>query len=255
MRNLIIILLTVLIVISGFFLPGVLMKHTAPPEIDLNSQQVNITLGPSSDFSWRMAKLGENAYGDNPNLVLTYISREEADYTEEEPETDIRQPFLDELLKLAGAHILAPELVDAVKATQVCSVTEYYLYDSQAVKGFRVSQLHFAVKGWEFLAVMDVENGKLARIVSTGGNWNRRDTFAYPELSWYDILRSYADYLGLSSAALPSLHSSPYTLAEYQEKITADRLAAQFPGTTDWVEVRAMQDASTVSLCVYQGGA
>lgn len=253
MRNLILILLTILIVITGVFLPGLLLKNASAPEIKLDYQEVNITSETSSDFPWRMARMGDNYYGDNPNLLRTFISREEEDGVEPTEESlERREPFLKELQLLADRKVISQELVDALGEIEAFSVSYYYLFDSAAVSGFRIAEYHISDRGWEFSATIDVESGKLGRIYSSGRHFGYRSNFTAESASWYDVVRHYADYLGMSQTAFTAEgESSP--LQGYHDKITADRLAATISGT-DWLEVRAMSENASVTLCVYRGG-
>lgn len=249
MRNLLIILLTVLVVIAGTFLPEYLLKHNAGPEVNMDYQLVSITSQSSSDYAWRMERIAEHYFGEGEHLLTTYISEVVPD--EEDTELDLLRQELNKLIEMGAVH----PAVGEVLAVRLCRIRYYYLFDSEAVSGFRIAELSDSGTNWSVSLCLDVESGKLAA-VRYGGTHFFPGTTPTPNgtSGWYDMLRPYADYLGLGAAVTasnPDLSEQP--ARRYYEDCTADRLTARLSGTA-WLEVRALKETSRLSLCVYSGG-
>lgn len=249
MRNLIIILLTVLVVITGAFLPEILLKRDTEPVVNMDYQQVSITSQSSSDYAWRMERIGEHYFGEGEHLLMTYISEVESSDTDNEIVT--LQAELNGLIAQGVVHPAVGEML----ADQPMRVRYYYLFDSEAVSGFRIAELEASGVGWDVSLCVDVVSGKLAKIhyggsrLIPGGN-------AVPvgNSGWYDMLRGYADYLGLGNS-IPTVQtdSADQPARRYYELSTADRLTAHLTGS-EWLEVRALKESGGLTLCVYNGG-
>lgn len=250
MRNLIIIFLTVLVVIAGAFLPEILLKHSALPEVNMNYQQVAVTSESSSDYTWRMERMAEHYFGEGENILTTYIS----EIVPGEEENDAHVHFLDEAATLTGASVLPEQLLQLLEAEENYRIRYYYVFDSQSVNGFRIAEFVVEKDSWHVVLAMDVESGKLAR-VEYGGRM-LRDSIS--SAGWYDVLHGYANYLGLSTASLDFSQPSPEpdnTVREYYNSCTAERLLSRMAsGGTAWMELRVLQEPSKVNIAVYNGG-
>lgn len=245
MRNVLIILLTALIVVAGAFLPEILMKNQALPELDVDYHQISISAESSSDYAWRMERIGERYFGEGDRLVTTFISS--VTPTEEEP--DANRPFIDELTRLAENGAVPQSLLDLVADNENYYINYNYIFDSDAVSGFRIAEYVVSTKYWSVGMTMDVESGKLARITTTGTAQTKN------EGSWYDILRGYALYLGLSPNAIAE-HPDPNPggVRGYYESCTADKWTGQLSDSPAWLELRILKETETTSLVVYNGG-
>lgn len=263
MKNLLIVLLTVLIVALGAFLPGLLMQVGSEPEIELDYQQVSITSESSSDYAWRMEQIAERYYGDGENQLATYISQttfhaEEEEDTERQ-DTEELERFFTELEELVRAGVIPGELLDRIRMAETTRISYYYVFDETAASGFRVAELRTATDAMEIQLAMDMQSGKLAKISYSGSDLQKENIY-FPEnfSSWYDVLRVYADYLGLSSQGISvpdvQLEASDSSVRRFYEDITADKLAAHVTsGGNSWLELRILRDPYDVAVAVYRG--
>lgn len=263
MKNLLIVLLTVLLVVLGAFLPGLLMQLGSEPDMDLQYQQVNITSETSSDYAWRMEQIAERYYGDGEDQLTTYISqttfRAEEQEDGELPESEELERFFSELDQLGRMGVVPAELLDWLREGRTHRISYYYIFDESAASGFRVAELRTATDTMEILLAMDMQSGKLAKIGYSGTDLQKENIY-FPEnfSSWYDVLRAYADYLGMSSQGLAvpdvQLDDSSSSVRRYYEDITADKLAAHVTsGGDSWLELRVFRDSHNVAVAVYRG--
>lgn len=250
MKNWIIVLLTLAVVVVGAFLPDLLLRDVQP-DINMDYQEVTITSETTSDYAWRMERLAEHSFGEGVHLLTTYISDAAED-------SDAGDQFLTELDRLVTAGVLSEQLRELMDESEG-SVHYYYLFDNEAVSGFRYAEFTAGSDNWKLSMIMDVESGKLARVDYQGSQKMPQD-LSFPEgfSSWYDLLRSYADYLGLSTAALAStdpIETTPEGSArQYYEERTADKLAACVGSGSAWLELRVLREAYQTSIAVYTGG-
>lgn len=248
MRNLLMILLVAALVISGAFLPQYLLNRETLPSLEGEYQLVNVTSSDSSDYAWKMEMLGDHYYSDRDDLMSSYIS---GAFTEEESR-GVRRQFETELAELVRNRILSTEVLDAVLSAEEYELNCFYIFDTKDLTGFRIAVLTVKDKGFSIDMTMELESGKLGRIETSVHTWQKLSFRPDSVTSWYDTLRSYADYLGLSQGTFQMQETEPDSA--YAEKITVDRLTAKLPGSDAWLEVRALQHGITTTLCVYQGG-
>ncbi|MGM9603762.1 MAG: hypothetical protein ACI3XG_01725 [Faecousia sp.] len=252
MKNWMVILLAAIVVVAGAFLPEVLLQKGSQPELSMEYQQVVITSQSSSDYTWRMERMAEHYFGEGEQLLSTYIS-------EEAPgEGEGYEQFLTELDKLAELGTIPELALETLKSGTDYRIRYYYLFDSQAVGGFRIAELTAADTNWRIFACMDVESGKLAR-VDYGGSKLIPGRIAYPETSWYDVLRGYAQYLGLSTTPAAVQEEKPELAAssvrQYYEENTADKWTARMAsGDSAWMELRVLRSEYLATVAVYNGG-
>ncbi len=131
----------------------------------------------------------------------------------------------------------------------------YYLFDSQAVSGFRIAEFTASATNWRVFACMDVESGKLAR-VDYGGSRLIPGRVAAPETSWYDVLQGYSRYLGLSTTPTAvQLEPSSSSVRQYYDENTADKWTARMAsGDSAWMELRVLRSEYLATVAVYNGG-
>lgn len=252
MKNWIVILLVAIVVIAGAFLPEILLQNRSQPELSMEYRQVAITSQSSSDYTWRMERMAEHYFGEGEQLLSTYIS-------EEGPgEGDGYEQFTAELDKLTELGVI-PESVQALlKSSTDYRIRYYYLFDSQAVNGFRIAELTAAATNWRIYACMDVESGKLAR-VDYGGSKLIPSRVAYPETSWYDVLRGFSQYLGLSTTPTAVQEEraelTESSVRQYYDENTADKWTARMAsGDSAWMELRVLRSEYLATVAVYNGG-
>lgn len=253
MKNWIIVLLAVLVVIAGAFLPELLLRADSQPEIDLDYGQVAITSQSSSDYTWRMEQIADKYFGEGEHLLSTYIREEGPDQQSQEGYDQFRQE-LDQLMELG----VIPESIRPLLAGQQdYRIRYYYLFDSQTVSGFRIAEFTAAATNWRVFACMDVESGKLAK-VEYGGSQLIPGGVVYPESSWYDVLQGYAQYLGLHTTpnATPETPTlTPEGARQYYDSITVDKWTAPMAsGDSAWMELRVLRENYQATVAVYHGG-
>lgn len=248
MRNLLIILLVAALVVSGAFLPQYLLGQEQLPELEGEYQLVSVTSEDSSDYAWKMQMLGDHYYSDREDMMSSYIS---GAFSEEESR-GIRRQFETELAELVRKRVITTELLDAVMGSEEYELNCFYIFDTNDLTGFRIAVLTVRNNGLAVDMTMELESGKLGRIEARIPTWQKLSVRPDSVTSWYDTLRSYADYLGLSQGVAEIREEKPDSA--YTEKITVDQLTAQLPGSTAWLQVRALQHGITTTLCVYQGG-
>lgn len=258
MKQWIILLLTIAVVILGVFLPEYLLSRNPEPEIRKDYQQVSVSSQTSSDYVWRMQQLGEHYFGEGEHQTITYITEVRPD----DDDTGAYALFTNELNKLIAAGAIPVDVGRALEKEPLNMgpsylIRYYYLFDSEAVSGFRFAEFVVSGKLWNVALCMDVESGKLAR-VQYGGSQLIPDGNASPVGSsgWYDMLRSYADYLDLSAVSLSRIPQLPLqNVRQYYETCTADRLAATLAFNENaWLELRALKENYRLTLAVYNGG-
>lgn len=253
MKNWLIILLAVLIVAAGAFLPELLLRTAPQPELELDYGQVAVTSQSSSDYTWRMERIGEKYFGEGEHLLSTYISEEGPDQQSREGWEQFRQ----ELERLQELGVLPQQLQTLLEENQDYRIRYYYLFDSEAVSGFRIAEFTASAVNWRLTATMDVESGRLAK-VAYGGSLLIPGGTVYPQTSWYDVLQDYAQYLGLNTT--PSSTSQTPTLTpegarQYYESITADKWTAPMAGGgSAWLELRVLRENYLATIAVYNGG-
>lgn len=250
MKNWIILFLAAAVVIAGAFLPELLLNWSAPPELEMDYQQVTITSQSSSDYTWRMDTLAEHYFGDGVDLRNTYISQ----ITAEDGQGEEYQQFLNELSQLIQAGVVSEEVKALLEGSGDYRICYYYLFDSAAVNGFRYAELTAAGSNWRIFLSMDVESGKLVR-VDCGGSRLYPGGEVLPQGSWYDVLRSFGSYLGLSdTGVLLQTEEESQGARVYYDANTADTWSAGVSGSNSaWVELRVLKENYTAVITVYRG--
>lgn len=249
MKNFLAILLTLAVAAAGFLLPEWLLREERLPTVELEASPVQISSDTSSDYVWRMQQLADDVYGDRADLLSTYIGMS---FSEEQLE-ELHAEFVKQLELLAQSSVVDSELVEWVTEAESRTVNCYYLFDGTAVNGLRMAQLRVGTTHWNLTAHMDLESGKLSRLTVSGTPGYLPTFRPRTVYSWYDMLRGYADYLGLAQAnpqLAPGIADSP---REYYETITADRLCAA-ASSGGWLETRILQDNTGTTLCVFRAG-
>lgn len=249
MRNLLIVLLTVVIVVMGALLPQFLLGRTNTPALDTEYQQLSITSEDSSDYAWRLEMVGDHYYADRSDLMSSYISGA----FNEEQLGEMHGQFERQLEELTRKRILSTKLLDEIRQAENYTINCFYIFDTKDLAGFRIAVMNVSGTGWSSTITMDMESGKLARLELTREAWKNLPFRPESVVSWYDTLRSFADYLGLAQTEFQLLDQDADT-TEYYEKITQDRLSALVAGSPSWVETRVLQNSYTTTLCVFQGG-
>ena len=249
MKNWMVILLAAAVVIAGAFLPELLLKSNSQPELDMTYQQVTITSQSSSDYTWRMERMAEHYFGEGEQLLSTYISEETSG------EGESGEQFLAELDKLTQLGVIPEAVQEQLAGSTDYRIRYYYLFDSEAVSGFRIAEFTASATNWRIFACMDVESGKLAR-VDYGGSRLIPGRIAAPETSWYDVLQGYSQYLGLSTTPT-AVHSelSSSSVRQYYDENTADKWTARMAsGDSAWMELRVLRSEYLATVAVYNGG-
>lgn len=253
MKNILIILLTVLVVAAGAFLPELLLKRDSPMDLELDYQQVMISSESSSDYVFRMEQLADFYFGEGSHLLSNYLSEEVPD----ENGSEASAQFLTALETLCAGGVIPQNVLETVMKCTDSRIRYYYLFDTESVSGFRMAEYIASGRNWRVCLIMDVESGKLARVEYSGSQLIP-DNNGYPDgfTSWYDVLRNYADYLGLSETMYMSEQTSPEgTARRYYDDRTADRLTARVSdGGTGWLELRVLRDNYQITAAVYHGG-
>lgn len=253
MKHWIIVLLAVLVVIAGAFLPELLLRVESQPEIDLDYGQVAVTSQSSSDYTWRMEQIAEKYFGEGEQLLSTYIREEGPDQQNREGYELFRQ----ELGRLLDLGVIPQGVQEVLDKNQDYRIRYYYLFNSETVSGFRIAEFTAAAANWRVSACMDVESGKLAK-VEYGGSQLIPGGVVYPQSSWYDVLRGYARYLGLDTTpnATPETPAlTPEGARKYYDGITVDKwIAPMASGDAAWMELRVLRENYLATVAVYHGG-
>ena len=251
MKKWMIALLAIALVAAGAFLPELLLKASPLPELDMDYQPLSITSQSSSDYTWRMERIAEKYFGEGESLLSTYISEEGPDQGEG------YEAFLGELSELTRLGVLPEQVEETLKAGTDYRIRYYYLFDSQAVSGFRIAEFTAAATNWRVVMCMDVESGKVAKI-DYGGSKLIPGGVVYPESSWYDVLRGYAQYLGLHTtpnATPETVTLTPEGARQYYDGITVDKWTAPMAsGASGWMELRVLRGDYLATVAVYNGG-
>ena len=250
MKNWLIILLVAAVVAAGAFLPELLLKWSRPPELDMEVQQVAVTSQSSSDYTWRMGTLAESFYGEGEQLLTTYISQTDP----EESEGEEYAQFLAEFDRLTRAGVMPQEARDLLRDDTDYRIRYYYMFDSQAVSGFRYAEFTAAASNWRIHACMDVESGRLVRL-DYGGSRLFPGGDITPQTSWYDVLRGFGQYLGLSEDTVAVEAAESQGARKYYDSITADRRTAPVAaGGSAWLELRVLRENYMATVTVYRDG-
>lgn len=262
MRNLLIVLLTAVLVVVGAFLPRLLLDNAMEPELELEYQQVAISAETSSDYAWRMERIATYQYGDDPDLLSTYIP---VDMNSDDAR-ELQEQLMKQIAVLADQGVLSQTIAAELLTDENLQwdVHCFYLFDQGAINGLRIAMFDvmrtFAngVIDQQFYATMDVESGKICSLHTVGSVWGiNANLFGQEASSRYDILRAFADYLGLSSGAItaPAIDKNNPG-RNYYESYTVERLAANLPTSgSAWLETRIMiPSPDSAFLCVFQGG-
>lgn len=253
MRNLLIVLLTAVIVAACAFLPGFLLERAPDPELELNGTQVSVSSESSSGYAWRMSRIAAPQFGGGSQIFETYIPQSYDEETEE-----LKERFLKELAELCAAGALPEGLLEYSELRENAIINYFYVVDTDAFRGFRIAVFQADSERISITMTMDIESGKLAIVEYGGRALTAMGAMPVQSTSWYDVLRSYADYLGLSSGAIsvPPQESGEKEEGpwRYYDEITADRLAVPTASGEDaWLELRVLRDTYYVTLAVYRG--
>lgn len=252
MKKWMIVVLAAALVIAGAFLPEVLLRANRLPELDMDHQPLSITSQSSSDYTWRMERIAEHYFGEGEHLLFTYISEE----TQEQENREGFELFLEQLRLLTELGVLPETVAAQLEESPRYRINYYYLFDSQTVSGFRIADFSASGTGWQINACLDVESGRLAKVEYSGSRLVPGGS-AYPETSWYDVLRGYAQYLGLLTTPekgpeQPELSSGA---RQYYDEHTADKwMSHMATGGTSWMELRVIRGDHQAVIAVYNGG-
>lgn len=254
MKNWIIVLAAVLAVLLGAFLPEVLLSRLSHPEVDMDYQQVSVSSESSSDYTWRMKCLAEHYFGEGEHQLTTYISEVEPS----EEGSEIHTQFLTELNRLEDAGVAPEQLRQLLDGNLNYHIRYYYLFDADAVSGFRFAEFLAAGTNWRIVMCLDVESGKLAKL-EYGGSSLIQGGSATPLGSWYDVLREYAEYLGLNTTPIATPERPEEAEASsvrlYHDSCTADKWTARMAsGGSAWLELRVLRENYVATIAVYDGG-
>lgn len=250
MKNWLIILLVAAVVVAGAFLPELLLKWSSPPELNVDGQQVAITSQSSSDYTWRMGTLAESYFGEGEQLLTTYISQA----SPEDSAGEEYAQFLAEFDRLTQIGVMPQAARELLQPDTDYRIRYYYLFDSQAVSGFRYAEFTAAATNWRIHACMDVESGRLVRL-DYGGSKLFPGGEITPQTSWYDVLRGFGQYLGLSDTPSADSTQEAQGARKYYDSVTADRRTATVAsGGSAWLELRVLRDNYIATVTVYQDG-
>lgn len=253
MKNWIIILLALLVVIAGAFLPELLLGADSLPELDLDYGQVSVTSQSSSGYTWRMEQIGEKYFGEGEHLLSTYISEEGPEQQSQEGYAQFRE----ELGQLMDLGVIPQNIETLLEEKRDYHIRYYYLFDNESVSGFRIAEFTASAANWRISACMDVESGKLAK-VEYGGSRLIPGGTVYPQSSWYDVLRGYAQYLGLDTTPNATPETVTPTLQQarhYYDSITVDKWTSPMvSGDSAWMELRVLREDYLATIAVYHGG-
>lgn len=246
MKNWLIILLVAAVVIGGAFLPELLLMCSPPPELNMQVQQVAVTALNSSDYIWRMDTLAESWFGEGEQLRTTYISQPSA----EDGQGEEYALFLSEFDRLSQSGILPRQVRELLREDTDCRIRIYYMFDSLAVNGFRYGELTASGSGWKLSAFMDMESGRIVRL-----DYGGTGIGTAAQSSWYDVLRSFGQYLGLSDTASAGTAVETQGARKYYDSVTVDRRTAPIgSGGSAWLELRVLRENDGVRITVYRGG-
>lgn len=252
MRNWLIIFLVAAVVVAGAFLPEVLLNRSPLPELDMEQRELSISAQSSSDYTRRMDALGEYYFGEGLNLLSTYISQ----VTPEDEDSEAINQFLTEFRTLAASGVIPENVEKLLDEKTDYRIRYYYMFDSQSVSGFRYAELTAAASNWRIFLCMDMDSGKLVR-VDYGGSLLFPNGQVSPQSSWYDVLRAFGTYLGLSDTPLTAEETETPSegARKYYDANTADFRRASVPlGGSAWVELRALKENYSAIITVYRGG-
>ena len=245
-------LLAIALVAAGAFLPELLLKASPLPEPDINYQPLSISSQSSSDYTWRMERIAEHFFGEGEHVLFTYISEE----TPEQGSFEGHDQFLRELTSLTELGVLPEQVISYLDGSERYRINYYYLFDSQSVGGFRIADFSASGTGWQVNACMDVESGKLAKIDYSGSRLVP-GVAALPASRWSDVLRGYAQYLGLDTTPEKTQEQTILEggARQYYEEHTADKWTSHMAsGSAGWMELRVIRGDHQAVVAVYNGG-
>ena len=147
MKKWLILALTAVLVAAGAFLPEALLRAAPLPELDVEGQPLSITSQSSSDYTWRMERIAEHYFGEGEHLLFTYISEE----TQDQGDGAGYRQFQEQLTELTELNVLPDQLDALLEDSPRYRINYYYLFDSQAVSGFRIAEFSISTpeKGQE----------------------------------------------------------------------------------------------------------
>lgn len=248
MRNLGIVILVLAIVAAGAFAPQLALAISPEPELDADYRELNLGAESSSDYAWRLERIAAFNHGNAEDLLTTYVPIE--------PDSQEYDDLMGQLWKQLGilgeSGILSQSFLEQLEESARegdVDATSYYLFDRKLIGGMRILVTSIFSDGQAFSVTMDQESGKICTVTGNGVRWGQEHIFLRDSESRYDILRRFADYLGLSQSAI----QVPTSPDEYYESITAERLAANLPGSESWLETRLLRSTNSVTVCIYRG--
>ena len=252
MKKWMILALAAVLVAAGVFLPEVLLRAAPLPELDVEGQPLSITSQSSSDYTWRMERIAEHYFGEGEHLLFTYISEE----TQDQGDGAGYRQFQEQLTELTELNVLPDQLDALLEDSPRYRINYYYLFDSQAVSGFRIAEFSVSGINYQVNACMDVESGRLAKVEYSGSRLIPGGSAA-PKTSWYDVLRGYAQYLGMDTT--PEKGQEQPVLEggarQYYDEHTADKwMSRMASGGSAWMELRVIRGDRQATVAVYNGG-
>lgn len=252
MKKWMILALTAALVAAGAFLPEALLRAAPLPELDVEGQPLSITSQSSSDYTWRMERIAEHYFGEGEHLLFTYISEE----TQDQGDGAGYRQFQEQLTELTELNVLPDQLAELLEAPPRYRINYYYLFDSQTVSGFRIAEFSVSGINYQVDACMDVESGRLAKVEYSGSRLIPGG-YVVPKSSWYDVLRGYAQYLGMDTT--PEKGQEQPVLEggarQYYDEHTADKwMSHMASGGSAWMELRVIRQDRQATVAVYNGG-
>ena len=251
MKNWLLILLAAAVVIAGAFLPELLLNLSTLPEMDLDYRELSVSSESSSDYSWRLDTLAEFYFGEGVDLLNTYISQTSG----EDGNDEAIDQFRTEVGELSATGVVPETVQTLLEESTDYRIRRYYMFDNTAVSGFRFAELTAASSNWRIFLCMDMESGKLVRI-DYGGSLLFPGGQVAPQTSWYDVLRAFGAYLGMSDQQLSVTGEQDASTGarKYYDDNTADLRRAELrSGDGAWLEVRALKENYAATVTVYRG--
>lgn len=254
MRNLLIVLLAIAVVAAGFFLPGMLLERSGESRIEMNYQKVAVTSEQSSDYAWRMERIGDYYFGDDPQLLTTYISVE----ADSEEMRLARQRFRESFTELTWRNVISAQLQEAIEEAEEDGKSEivfYYIFDSESLNGLKIAEYQIRADGWVLSAVMDMESGRVAKIVNKG-----KIPLKSEEVSgWSQVLRGFGDYLEIGDFGYKvpedGMRELDFDPVAYYDRFTQESGTGLLSVSTgQWLELRLLQNENEYTVCVFRGG-
>ena len=252
MKKWMILALAAVLVAAGAFLPEALLRAAPLPELDVEGQPLSITSQSSSDYTWRMERIAEHYFGEGEHLLFTYISEE----TQDQGDGAGYRQFQEQLTGLTELNVLPDQLAELLEENPRYRINYYYLFDSQTVSGFRIAEFSVSGINYQVDACMDVESGRLAKVEYSGSRLIPGGSVV-PKSSWYDVLRGYAQYLGMDTT--PEKGQEQPVLEggarQYYDEQPADTgMSHMASGGSAWMELRVIRQDRQATVAVYNGG-